>query len=105
MASKQPQHRLHTLLSTVAPFFYLNLPRFRLSPDVTIAIGARVKRSGEQMETVPTELKVLHRADAQDMDAYERLLSNRSAPTSSRQRPSRTSRRRSAPRARATSPQ
>jgi glucose-6-phosphate 1-dehydrogenase len=33
-----------------------------------------VKRSGEQMETEPTELKVVHRADAQEMDAYERLL-------------------------------
>ncbi|MFH0340681.1 MAG: hypothetical protein ACHBNF_00835 [Chromatiales bacterium] len=26
------------------------------------------------METEPTELKVLHRADAQEIDAYERLL-------------------------------
>ncbi len=51
-----------------------NYFRFRLSPDVTIAIGARVKRSGEQMETEPTELKVVHHADAQEMDAYERLL-------------------------------
>ena len=51
-----------------------NYFRFRLSPDVTIAIGARVKRAGEHMETEPTELKVVHRADAQEMDAYERLL-------------------------------
>src|SRR5205823_279775 len=31
-----------------------NYVRFRLSPDVTIAIGARVKRPGEQMDTEPT---------------------------------------------------
>ena len=51
-----------------------NYFRFRLSPEVTIAIGARVKRLGDQMETEPTELKVVHHTDAQEMDAYERLL-------------------------------
>src|SRR5439155_79528 len=51
-----------------------NYVRFRLSPDVTIAIGARVKRPGEQMDTEPTELRVLHHPDAEEMDAYERLL-------------------------------
>ncbi|HET6203911.1 MAG TPA: glucose-6-phosphate dehydrogenase [Planctomycetota bacterium] len=51
-----------------------NYFRFRLSPDVTIAIGVRVKRSGEHMETAPTELSVVHHADAEEMDAYERLL-------------------------------
>ncbi len=51
-----------------------NYVRFRLSPDVTIAIGARVKRPGEQMNTEPTELKVVHQPGGDDMDAYERLL-------------------------------
>ena len=51
-----------------------NYVRFRLSPDVTIAIGARVKRPGEQMDTEPTELRVVHHPDAEEMDAYERLL-------------------------------
>jgi glucose-6-phosphate 1-dehydrogenase len=51
-----------------------NHVRFRLSPDVTIAIGARVKRPGEEMLTDPTELSVVHRADAQALGAYERLL-------------------------------
>jgi glucose-6-phosphate 1-dehydrogenase len=51
-----------------------NYVRFQLSPDVTIAIGARVKRPGEQMVSEPTELKVVHRPDAEEMDAYERLL-------------------------------
>jgi glucose-6-phosphate 1-dehydrogenase len=51
-----------------------NYFRFRLSPDVTIAVGVRVKRSGEEMETEPTELSVVHHPDAEEMDAYERLL-------------------------------
>jgi glucose-6-phosphate 1-dehydrogenase len=51
-----------------------NYFRFRLSPDVTIALGARVKRSGDHMVTEPTELKVVHQADGDELDAYERLL-------------------------------
>jgi glucose-6-phosphate 1-dehydrogenase len=48
--------------------------RFRLSPDVVIALGARVKKPGEHMVSEPTELKVVHRVDSEEMDAYERLL-------------------------------
>ena len=51
-----------------------NYVRFRLNPDVTIAIGARVKRPGEQMTTDPTELRVVHYPNGETMDAYERLL-------------------------------
>jgi glucose-6-phosphate 1-dehydrogenase len=51
-----------------------NYVRFRLSPDVEIAIGARVKRLGDTMETERTELKVVHHTVADEMDAYERLL-------------------------------
>jgi glucose-6-phosphate 1-dehydrogenase len=51
-----------------------NYVRLRLSPDVTIAIGARVKRLGDRMDTEGTELGVVHHADADEMDAYERLL-------------------------------
>ena len=51
-----------------------NYVRFRLSPDVMIAIGARVKRPGEEMISEPTELKVAHQPDGDEMDAYERLL-------------------------------
>jgi glucose-6-phosphate 1-dehydrogenase len=51
-----------------------NYLRFRLSPDVVIALGARIKRAGEHMVSEPTELKVVHQADAAEMDAYERLL-------------------------------
>src|SRR5450432_3908745 len=48
--------------------------RFRLSPEVIIALGARIKKTGEQMVSEPTELKMVHQVDAQEMDAYERLL-------------------------------
>jgi len=51
-----------------------NYLRFRLSPDVTIGLGARVKRPGEGMVGDPTELKVVHYPDGDEMDAYERLL-------------------------------
>jgi glucose-6-phosphate 1-dehydrogenase len=53
-----------------------NYVRFRLSPDVTIAIGARVKRPGEQLIGDPTELKVVNHPRGDEMDAYERLLSD-----------------------------
>jgi len=51
-----------------------NYLRFRLSPDVTIALGAQVKKPGDRMDAEPTELEVMHRADGEEMDAYERLL-------------------------------
>jgi glucose-6-phosphate 1-dehydrogenase len=51
-----------------------NYLRFRLSPDVIIALGARVKKPGDQMVSEPTELKVVHQSDGEEMDAYERLL-------------------------------
>ena len=53
-----------------------NYVRFRLSPDVTIAIGARVKRPGEQLIGDATELKVVNQPRGDEMDAYERLLSD-----------------------------
>ena len=51
-----------------------NHVRFRLSPDVTIAIGACVKRPGEQLIGDPTEFKVVHQPHGDEMSAYERLL-------------------------------
>jgi glucose-6-phosphate 1-dehydrogenase len=53
-----------------------NYTRFRLSPEVVIAIGAQVKRPGEQAVAEMTELKLVHRPDGEDMDAYERLLND-----------------------------
>ena len=51
-----------------------NYLRFRLSPDVTIAIGARVKQLGDAMVSEPTELAVVERPHGEEMGAYERLL-------------------------------
>ena len=62
-------------LSTLCPG-QANYVRFRLSPDVTIAIGARVKRPGEELIGDPTELKVVSHPRGDEMDAYERLLSD-----------------------------
>jgi glucose-6-phosphate 1-dehydrogenase len=51
-----------------------NTVSFRLSPDVFISLGARVKRPGDQMASEPAELKLVHHPTADDLDAYERLL-------------------------------
>jgi glucose-6-phosphate 1-dehydrogenase len=48
--------------------------RFRLSPDVIIALGARVKKPGDQMASEPTELRMVHHRDESEMLPYERLL-------------------------------
>jgi len=47
---------------------------FRLSPDVSITLGARVKQEGEQMVSEGAELKFVRRPTADELDAYERLL-------------------------------
>ena len=51
-----------------------NYVRFRLSPDVTIAIGARVKRAGEEWIGDLKELTVVSHPRGDEMSAYERLL-------------------------------
>ena len=50
-----------------------NYVRFRLGPDVAIAIGARVKRPGDGLAGQPGELLAVP-SSARSMDAYERLL-------------------------------
>jgi glucose-6-phosphate 1-dehydrogenase len=60
-------------LSKLAPN-QSNYVRLRLSPDVTIAIGARVKRPGDTMDTEPTELDAVRQASADELGPYERLL-------------------------------
>jgi glucose-6-phosphate 1-dehydrogenase len=57
-----------------AAFSKGNYVRFRLGPDVQIAIGARAKRSGEGMAGRPVELAVVQQSTGDEMDAYERLL-------------------------------
>lgn len=51
-----------------------NYVRFRLGPDVAIAMGATAKRAGEGMAGQPTELSVMRQPTSDEMDAYERLL-------------------------------
>lgn len=50
-----------------------NYVRFRLGPEVAIAIGARAKRPGEAMAGELTELYVCNQS-ADEMGAYERLI-------------------------------
>jgi glucose-6-phosphate 1-dehydrogenase len=51
----------------------MNHFRFRLSPNVVISFGARVKQPGEAMRGHPVEL-VAHRDGHTEMAPYERLL-------------------------------
>ena len=50
-----------------------NYFRFRLSPEVVISVGARVKRAGDEMLGEPVEL-VARRSPASEDLPYERLL-------------------------------
>ena len=50
-----------------------NRVRFRLSPEVVIAIAARTKRPGEQMHGEQTELRAVHQPH-DELTPYERLL-------------------------------
>jgi glucose-6-phosphate 1-dehydrogenase len=47
--------------------------RFRLGPDVAIALGARAKRPGTRMTGRPVELFVSQQ-EGEEMEAYERLI-------------------------------
>jgi glucose-6-phosphate 1-dehydrogenase len=48
--------------------------RFRLSPEVIIALGARVKKPGEAMISEPTELSLVQQPTGDQLSPYERLL-------------------------------
>lgn len=51
-----------------------NYVRFRLGPDVVIALGVSAKRHGEGMAGQPIELSLTRQRTSDEMDAYERLL-------------------------------
>jgi glucose-6-phosphate 1-dehydrogenase len=51
-----------------------NHVRFRLSPQLEIAIGARAKQPGDAMVGAPLELSVVEAEAPGRMDAYERLI-------------------------------
>jgi glucose-6-phosphate 1-dehydrogenase len=53
-----------------------NYFRFRLGPKISIGIGARVKKPGTAIESMPTELMAVQNAGGDEVDAYERLLTD-----------------------------
>lgn len=50
--------------------------RFRLGPDVSLAAGVRVKRPGKRMTPMPIELLAVDHAEGDEVEAYERLLTD-----------------------------
>jgi glucose-6-phosphate 1-dehydrogenase len=53
------------------PAYYL---RFRVTPDLMIAVGALVKKPGEATEGQPVELVITETSNPAEMGAYEELL-------------------------------
>jgi len=51
-----------------------NYMRFRISPEMTIAVGATVMGPDEQMKTEGVEIVASSHPSPQEMDAYERVL-------------------------------
>jgi glucose-6-phosphate 1-dehydrogenase len=51
-----------------------NYCRIRISPDITIAMGANVISPGRESRSEVEEMLVTHRPGKEEMDAYERLL-------------------------------
>lgn len=53
-----------------------NYFRFRLGPDIELSLGARVKRAGPMMVPSPVELSAVKQTTTDEVDAYERLLTD-----------------------------
>ena len=51
-----------------------NYFRFRVTPDLMIALGALVKKPGDELDGEPVELVVREASDPAEMGAYEELL-------------------------------
>jgi glucose-6-phosphate 1-dehydrogenase len=51
-----------------------NYFRFRISPDITIAMGANVIAPGQEASSTTAEMVGTHLPNADEMDAYERVL-------------------------------
>jgi glucose-6-phosphate 1-dehydrogenase len=51
-----------------------NYLRFRLSPQISLNLGARIKRPGAAMVSMPVELSAVERSQGDELDPYERLL-------------------------------
>ena len=53
-----------------------NYFRLRLGPDLSINLGARIKRPGAEMVSMPVELSAVQLDLSDELDAYERLLTD-----------------------------
>jgi glucose-6-phosphate 1-dehydrogenase len=53
-----------------------NYLRFRVGPDLSLSIGARIKRPGPKLESMATELSAVKMDLSGELDAYERLLTD-----------------------------
>jgi glucose-6-phosphate 1-dehydrogenase len=59
-----------------APLSEQNYFRFRLGPDISIGAGVRVKKPGAAMKAILTELSAVKDSPGDEVDAYERLLTD-----------------------------
>jgi glucose-6-phosphate 1-dehydrogenase len=57
-----------------AEVLHPNYLRFRINPDVSIAMGMTVMGPGEKLAGQPAEMIASKSPDAEEMDAYERVL-------------------------------
>jgi glucose-6-phosphate 1-dehydrogenase len=53
-----------------------NYFRFRLGPDLSLSLGATIKRPGPEMDSMQTELKAVNQEAGEEAGAYERLLTD-----------------------------
>jgi glucose-6-phosphate 1-dehydrogenase len=53
-----------------------NYFRFRLSPDLSLSLGAKIKRPGEGLESMPVELSAVTESQSGELQPYERLLTD-----------------------------
>ena len=53
-----------------------NYFRFRLGPDLAIGLGARIKQPGREMASQSVELSPVKIDQNDEMEAYERLLTD-----------------------------
>jgi glucose-6-phosphate 1-dehydrogenase len=53
-----------------------NYFRFRLGPEISIGVGARVKQPGLHLRAMPAELSFVRTEAAEEYGAYERLLTD-----------------------------
>jgi len=53
-----------------------NYFRFRLSPDLNLSLGAKIKRPGEGLESMPVELSAVTESQSGELQPYDRLLTD-----------------------------